>query len=93
AAPVHVSSPAAARHEDPLPRQAPAAALGEAWSPIPVPVPTYVNAPVAGRRPKVLDLTRPGEWSATLEGDDDAVLVEDGIDLDRLLDRRRAVND
>jgi hypothetical protein len=67
-----VASPAV-RHDEPVPAAeprepvrvpAPAAALGEAWSPVPVPPPTYVTAAVAPPRARrVVDLTRPGAWS------------------------------
>lgn len=68
-----VASPAV-RHDEPVPAAgsapeparlpAPAAALGEAWSPVPIPPPTYVTAAVApARARRVVDLTRPGAWS------------------------------
>jgi hypothetical protein len=33
------------------------------WSPVPVPLPTYVSKPMAPRRAPAIDLTRPGAWS------------------------------
>lgn len=33
------------------------------WSPVPVPLPTYVTKPVAPRRGPAIDLTNPGTWS------------------------------
>ncbi|HEX6935336.1 MAG TPA: hypothetical protein VF227_02330 [Actinomycetes bacterium] len=33
------------------------------WSPVPVPLPTYVTKPVAPRRGPAIDLTNPGAWS------------------------------
>lgn len=38
---------------------------GEAggWSPVPVPLPTYVTKPMAPRRTATVDLTRPGAWT------------------------------
>ena len=74
-------------------RDRPAAAVGAEWSPVPVPKPTYATAPAApGRR--VVDLTRPGEWSEALRaGEDDEALLESGPDLDTILTARRAVND
>jgi hypothetical protein len=36
----------------------------EGWSPVPVPLPTYVSKPPAPRRAPPIDLTDPGSWSA-----------------------------
>lgn len=36
----------------------------EGWEPAPVPLPTYVNAPVAPRRNRAVDLDAPDTWSA-----------------------------
>jgi hypothetical protein len=33
------------------------------WSPVPVPLPTYVSKPMAPRRAAAIDLTRPGAWT------------------------------
>lgn len=33
------------------------------WSPVPVPLPTYVSKPVASRRAPAIDLTNPGAWT------------------------------
>jgi hypothetical protein len=33
------------------------------WSPVPVPLPTYVSKPVAPRRAPAIDLTDPGAWT------------------------------
>ena len=77
----------AARYEDPAP--------AGTWEPVAFPVPTYVTAPVAPRRPiRVLDLTRPGLWSASSTTDDAglSILDEDG-ELDDILDGRRASGD
>jgi hypothetical protein len=83
----------AARYED---KPMPAAATGTdgSWSPVPVPPPTYVGKPVAPRRePRVLDLTKPGQWTAALEGDDAGLgILDEGPELDDILERRRAVN-
>jgi hypothetical protein len=78
----------AARYEDPHP-------VGDTWSPPAFPVPTYVNAPMAPPRPpRVVDLTRPGEWSAALEAEDAGLAILDEDDeLDGILDRRRASGD
>ena len=88
-APLSVPLPApAARYEDrPLP--------DTSWSPVPVPTPMYVGKAVAPRRqPRVLDLTKPGAWTATLEGDDVGMdIFDDGTELDDILERRRAAGD
>ena len=62
------------------------------WDPVPVPLPSYVGkatAPAPARR--VLDLTKPGRWSADTE-DVGLELLDDGTDLEQILDRRQAVN-
>lgn len=88
----------AARYEDkpavPVPAPAATVGAGAPWSPVPVPPPTYVGKATAPKRPpRVLDLTKPGEWTAALEGDDHEIDLTDGSELDEILDRRRAVND
>ena len=92
-APLTAPLPApAARYEDPAPVVAPAAAAtgtDDGWSPVPVPPPVYVGKPVApSRPPRVLDLTRPGEWAATLE-DAGLDILDEGPELDDILERRR----
>jgi len=89
--PLRVPLPApAARYDEPVPVHVPAAA-GPAWQPVPVPLPTYVGKDVAPPRPhRVLDLTRAGSWSAGLDPED-ALLHDDGYELDAILDRRRVV--
>ncbi|MFC4494326.1 gephyrin-like molybdotransferase receptor GlpR [Streptomyces ovatisporus] len=37
---------------------------GEGWDPVPVPLPTYVSAPVAPRATRGVDLEEPGTWSS-----------------------------
>jgi hypothetical protein len=37
---------------------------GEGWDPVPVPLPTYVSAPVAPRNPRAVDLGAPDTWSS-----------------------------
>jgi hypothetical protein len=77
-----------------LDAQPPAArgAQGEAWSPVPVPTPTYLSAPAAPRR--VVDLTRPGAYSDGLaDAERDLGIVDEGPALEEILERRRAVND
>ncbi len=72
-----------------------AAVISRAWQPVPVPVPTYVTAPKAPRRGKQIEV--PPSWSDGLRDDDVTIDLAslDRVDpeIDRLLDRRRAVND
>ncbi|MCU1587806.1 MAG: hypothetical protein JWN31_1299, partial [Frankiales bacterium] len=87
----------AARYEDrPLvtaPSQSSSAGAGAPWSPVPVPPPTYVGKATAPRRPpRVLDLTKPGEWTATLEGEEQVDMTADEQGLDEILDRRRSAS-
>jgi hypothetical protein len=42
----------------------PVAVDPDAWAPVPVPLPTYVTAPKAVRRTRVIDLTTPGAWTS-----------------------------
>ena len=72
-----------------------AAVHGAAWSPVPVPVPMYVNMPVApGPEVRVVDLTHPGKWSDNLLVEDDGLRsFEDDSQLDDLVGRRRAAGD
>ena len=64
-------------------------AQGEPWQPVPVPKPTYLTAATAPRR--VLDLTRPGEWSdGVAAAERDLGIDDQGPDLDDILERRRA---
>lgn len=85
----------ARRYDEPVPAPAVASWDGASWSPVPVPPPIYVGKPMApARRTRVLDLTRPGQWTAAMEGDElDLSVLDDGPELDEILDRRRAVND
>jgi hypothetical protein len=78
----------AARYEDPHP-------VASTWESPAFPVPTYVTAPVAPPRPpRVLDLTRPGQWTAAMESDDVGLsILEDDDELDDILERRRASGD
>jgi hypothetical protein len=82
----------ATRYEDkPTPA---AAAQDSSWLPVPVPLPVYVGKAVAPKRqPRVLDLTKPGQWTAALEGEDGGLdILDDGPELEDILERRRAVN-
>jgi hypothetical protein len=88
-APLTAPLPApAARYDD----AAGATGTDGSWSPVPVPPPTYVGKPVAPPRPpRVLDLTKPGEWSAAFE-DVGLDLLDEGPEIEDILDRRRAAN-
>ena len=59
--------PAAGHRDQPRPRPAPARRGARCPSRRP---PTSARPPLRARPPRVLDLTKPGEWTATLEGDD-----------------------
>jgi hypothetical protein len=86
--PLTISLPApAARYDDAAP------VVDTSWEPVPVPPPTYVGKPKApSRPPRVLDLTKPGEWSATLEDAGLDILDDEGPELEEILERRRAAN-
>ncbi len=45
------------------------AAGPDSWEPVPVPLPTYVTAPVAPRVSRGLDLSAPGTWTAGRPGE------------------------
>ena len=67
-------------------------AVGAPWAPVPVPLPGYVTAPTAPRR--VLDLTRPGEWSDGVAAAERDLGIDDrGPELEDILERRRAAGD
>ena len=67
-------------------------AVGAPWAPVPVPLPGYVPAPTAPRR--VLDLTRPGEWSDGVAAAERDLGIDDrGPELEDILERRRAAGD
>ena len=57
---------AALRREEEAERRR-ASAAADGWTPVPVPLPTYVTKPVAPRAGGTIDLTRPGAWSAAQE--------------------------
>lgn len=100
--PVHVAGIPDRMPARPLPLVASAArydelpaargAQGQAWSPVPVPTPTYLTAPTAPRR--VVDLTTPGAYADGLaDAERELGIVDEGPELDEILERRRAVND
>ena len=93
-APLTAALPAPAARYDDVSVAVAAAASGESsWDPVPVPPPVYVGKPVAPARPKrVLDLTKPGEWTATLEDSGLDILEDEGPELEEILERRRAAN-
>lgn len=77
----------AARYEDPHP-------VAGTWDAPEFPVPTYVTAPKApSRPPRVLDLTRPGEWSTAREAEDVGLSILEDDELDDILEGRRASGD
>ena len=47
-------------------------AAGEGWDPVPVPLPTYVSAPVAPRSTRGVDLEAPDAWSSARSSTADA---------------------
>ena len=105
-APRHPAAPARARRRRPGPHAAPPdaahgagppaddrhraaparGAVGAPWSPVPVPVPTYVTAPVAPRPPAARD-------EQLHDAERDLGIVDEGPQLDQILERRRAVNE
>ncbi|MCW2681884.1 MAG: hypothetical protein JWM62_3285, partial [Frankiales bacterium] len=86
--PMPLAAPAARYDELPAAR----GAQGESWSPVPVPTPTYLSAPTAPRR--VVDLTSPGAYADGLaDAERELGIVDEGPELDEILERRRAVND
>lgn len=93
AAPAHVAGIPDRMPPRPAPLAAPVrGAVGEPWAPLPVPLPGYVTAPTAPRR--VLDLTRPGEWSDGVAAAERELGIDDqGPELEQILDRRRAAGD
>ncbi|MFD7957977.1 gephyrin-like molybdotransferase receptor GlpR [Streptomyces ardesiacus] len=52
---------------------------GESWDPVPVPLPTYVTAPVAPRATPDVDLAAPDAWSSARS----SAVVPDGEDAAR----------
>ncbi len=58
------ASTAAADLESSQPAEFYDAVADRVWEPVPVPVPTYVNAPKAPRSVRTMDLTEPGTYSA-----------------------------
>ncbi|MGW0615521.1 divisome protein SepX/GlpR [Streptomyces sp. NPDC002788] len=80
---------------------------GDSWEPVPVPLPTYVTAPVAPRATSDVDLGAPGTWSSArssavapdAEHESDAAAPaetdphpQDGADDDGRTDARRAAS-
>ncbi|MFI1758078.1 gephyrin-like molybdotransferase receptor GlpR [Streptomyces sp. NPDC020571] len=61
---------------------------GDSWDPVPVPLPTYVTAPVAPRATPDVDLAAPDAWSsarssAVAPDEEDAAPAARGADPDR----------
>ena len=63
-------------------------AQGEAWSPVPVPTPTYLSAPTAPRR-----VVQVSSADGLPDAERELGIVDEGPQLDEILERRRAVND
>ena len=87
--PLGITLPApAARYDDAAP-----ITVDTSWSPVPVPPPVYVGkAKAPTRPPRVLDLTKPGEWTASLD-DSGLDILDEGPELEEILDRRRGAGD
>jgi hypothetical protein len=89
--PAPLPVPAARTGQAPLVRQV-RGAQGEAWSPVPVPAPTYLSAPPAPRR--VVDLTRPAGAVERRAGTGPEVGLHDVAPAaEEAVDHRWAVND
>jgi hypothetical protein len=77
---------------------------GDSWDPVPVPLPTYVTAPVAPRATSDVDLGAPDTWSSARSGaavpeqeaapaaEDPAPPAEDRPEADGRTDARRAAS-
>jgi len=52
------------------------------WTPVPVPVPTYVTAPKARRTVRTIDLSNPGSWTSAAVGAPVEVAVAVGAGAD-----------
>ena len=89
AEPLGITLPApAARYDDAAP-----VTVDTSWSPEPVPPPVYVGkAKAPSRPPRVLDLTKPGEWTAALD-DSGLDILDEGPELEEILERRRVAGD
>ncbi|WP_328317970.1 divisome protein SepX/GlpR [Streptomyces sp. NBC_00388] len=61
---------------------------GDSWEPVPVPLPTYVTAPVAPRAPGSIDLGAPDTWSSARSSSVAEPAPEDGPDPDASQDRQ-----
>lgn len=66
------------------------AAVRNAWEPIQVPVPTYVNAPKAVAPKRVIDLTTPGQWSQEQERLEREALAAASPSRDQIFDQQLA---
>jgi hypothetical protein len=89
--PAPLPVPVARSEQAPLARQV-RGAQGEAWSPVPVPAPTYLSAPPAPRR--VVDLTRPAGAVERRSSTGPEVGLHDVAPApEQAVDHRWAVND
>jgi hypothetical protein len=57
------------------------------WQPIEVPLPTYVTAPKAVRAHRVIDLTKPGEWTEAQKRAEEARLMAIAPTRDEVFDQ------
>ncbi|QDI70622.1 hypothetical protein CD934_19455 [Streptomyces calvus] len=84
-------------------RRRPPGQGGDSWDPVPVPLPTYVTAPVAPRAGSDVDLGAPGTWSsarssavpaeeAADEADPEPAATDDRLADDGRSDARRAAS-
>ena len=87
---VHEVVAAAAQHADDASPSSPG--LGQPWSPVPVPPPVYVGAPVAPSR-RTADLSHPGPSTDQAQYEHLLGTVDEAPDLDEVVERRRAVNE
>lgn len=57
------------------------------WNPVEVPLPTYVTAPKAVRPHRIIDLTRPGEWTEAQKQAEEARLAAVAPSRDEVFDQ------
>ncbi|WP_035846675.1 divisome protein SepX/GlpR [Kitasatospora azatica] len=70
-----------------------AAAGPDSWEPVPVPLPTYVTAPVAPRTTRGLDLGAPGTWNSGRPAESAHTPLFDQYDESAANPRPRAANE
>jgi hypothetical protein len=93
--PLPASLPVPAARRELAPEAPVRGAQGESWSPVPIPVPTYLSAPTAPRR--VVDLTRSGTYPERRPSSEPEVGLHDVAPVqpavEREVEQRLAVND